>query len=69
MSRTMIEPGVVQGKWHHRLEDGRFQCDLCPRYCKLRPGQRGFCFVREARDEGIVLTSYGRASGFVIYHI
>ena len=66
MSRTMIEPGVVQGKWHHRLEDGRFQCDLCPRYCKLRPGQRGFCFVREARDEGIVLTSYGRASGFVI---
>ena len=64
--RTMVEPGVIYGEWQHRLEDGRFQCDLCPRFCKLRPGQRGFCFVREAREEGIVLTSYGRASGFVI---
>ncbi len=65
-NRTMIEPGVVQGEWFHRLDDGRFQCDLCPRHCKLRPGQRGFCFVREAREDGIVLTSYGRASGFAI---
>jgi pyruvate formate lyase activating enzyme len=30
----------------------------------MRPGQHGFCFVREAREEGVVLTSYGRASGF-----
>ena len=66
MSRTMIEPGVVRGEWWQQLDDGRFQCDLCPRYCKLRPGQRGFCFVSEAREEGIVLTSYGRASGFCI---
>jgi pyruvate formate lyase activating enzyme len=63
---TMIEPGVVRGDWWHRLEDGRIQCDLCPRYCKLRDGQRGFCFVRQAQDDGIVLTSYGRASGFCI---
>jgi pyruvate formate lyase activating enzyme len=66
MQRALLEPGVVQGSWWHRLEDGRFQCDLCPRECKLGVGQRGFCFVREARDQGIVLTSYGRASGFVI---
>jgi pyruvate formate lyase activating enzyme len=62
----MIEPGVVLGQWWHRLEDGRIQCDLCPRFCKLREGQRGFCFVRQAREEGMVLTSYGRASGFCI---
>ncbi len=62
--RTMIEPGVVPGEWWHRTADGRFQCDLCPRGCTLRPGQHGFCFVREARAKGIVLTSYGRASGF-----
>lgn len=64
--RTMIEPGVVRGQWWHEIDDGRIQCDLCPRLCKLRDGQRGFCFVRQARDGGVVLTSYGRASGFCI---
>jgi pyruvate formate lyase activating enzyme len=48
------------------LEDGRVQCDLCPRACKLQAGQRGFCYVRQARDGGVVLTSYGRASGFCL---
>ena len=65
-SRTVVEPGVVRGQWWHRLDDGRVQCDLCPRECKLADGQRGFCFVRQARDGGIDLTSYGRASGFCI---
>jgi pyruvate formate lyase activating enzyme len=66
LSRTLIEPGVVRGQWWHRLDDGRVQCDLCPRECKLADGQHGFCFVRQARDGGIDLTSYGRASGFCI---
>jgi pyruvate formate lyase activating enzyme len=65
-ARTVVEPGVVRGQWWHRLDDGRIQCDLCPRLCKLHEGQRGFCFVRQAREGGIVLTSYGRASGFCI---
>ena len=56
----------VEGQWWHRLDDGRIQCDLCPRECKLHEGQRGFCFVRQAQDGGIVLTSYGRASGFCV---
>ena len=64
--RATIEPGVVLGEWWHALEDGRIQCDLCPRACKLREGQRGFCFVRQARDGGVALTSYGRASGFCV---
>ena len=42
-------------RYWHRLEDGRIQCDLCPRLCKLREGQRGFCFVRACQDEQIVL--------------
>jgi pyruvate formate lyase activating enzyme len=54
----------------HTLEDGRIQCDVCPRACKLRDGQRGVCFVR-AREtidgvDGVVLTSYGRSSGFCV---
>ena len=64
--REMVQPGVVLGQWWHRLDDGRIQCDLCPRECKLREGQRGFCFVRQAQNGGVVLTTYGRASGFCI---
>ena len=66
IDRQEIEPGMVSGQWWHRLGDDRLQCDLCPRYCRLHEGQKGFCFVREARNGEIVLTSYGRASGFCI---
>ena len=54
------------GRYWSRLEDGRILCELCPRYCRLREGQRGLCWVREARDGRIVLTTYGRSSGFCI---
>ena len=50
----------------HQLSDGRLQCDVCPRECKLQNGQRGMCFVRMAHDDEIVLTTYGRSSGFCI---
>ncbi|CAA7623005.1 AmmeMemoRadiSam system radical SAM enzyme [Magnetospirillum sp. SS-4] len=50
----------------HRLDDGRVQCDVCPRACKLHDGQRGLCFVRAAADGGMVLTTYGRSSGFCV---
>ncbi len=53
-------------KYWHRLPDGRVQCDLCPRECKLKNGQRGLCFVRGAEDDEIVLLTYGRSSGFCI---
>jgi pyruvate formate lyase activating enzyme len=56
----------VSTKYWHRLEDGRVQCDLCPRYCRLHEGQRGFCFVRMCEGGGIVLTTYGRSSGFCV---
>ena len=53
-------------QWWHALEDGRIQCDLCPRDCKLHDGQRGFCFVRAREGEQLVLTTYGRSSGFCV---
>ena len=52
--------------WWHRLADGRVQCDVCPRACKLHDGQRGMCFVRGAAGGEIVLTTYGRSSGFCV---
>jgi len=61
----VIEGGAV-GRFWHLLEDGRIQCDLCPRSCKLHEGQQGLCFVRARQDDRIVLTTYGRSSGFCI---
>ena len=57
---------TVKTHYWHELEDGRIQCDLCPRACKLKNGQRGLCFVRACEDNEIVLTTYGRSSGFCI---
>lgn len=50
----------------HRLEDGHIQCDICPRHCKMKEGQRGLCYVRGVHDGKVVLHSYGRSSGFCI---
>ncbi len=57
---------VVPGRYWHRLPDGRLQCDLCPRFCKLHAGQRGLCFVRANQNAQIVLTTYGRSSGYCV---
>jgi len=53
-------------RYWHRLDGGRIQCDVCPRDCKLHDGQRGLCFVRKREGEQMVLTTYGRSSGFCI---
>ncbi len=54
------------GRWWHMLDDGRMQCDLCPRDCRLHEGQRGACFVRQRVGDAMLLTTYGRSSGFCI---
>ncbi|OGA06884.1 MAG: AmmeMemoRadiSam system radical SAM enzyme [Betaproteobacteria bacterium RIFCSPHIGHO2_12_FULL_69_13] len=54
------------GRWWHALGDGRIQCDLCPRDCRLHEGQRGLCFVRKMENGRMVLTTYGRSSGFCV---
>lgn len=64
--KTGVDTMVVQTKYWQELEDGRVQCDVCPRFCKLHEGQRGLCFVRANQGHAIVLTSYGRSSGYCI---
>lgn len=59
-------PGAVAARHWHRLPDGRLQCDVCPRECRLQDGQRGLCFVRARRGEELVLTTHGRSSGFCV---
>jgi pyruvate formate lyase activating enzyme len=53
-------------RWWHATDDGRIQCDLCPRDCRLGDGQRGMCFVRQREGDGMVLTTYGKSSGFAL---
>lgn len=57
---------LYTGRWWRPLDDGRILCTLCPRACALKEGQRGFCFVRQNIDGRMVLTTYGRSSGFCI---
>ncbi len=61
-----VTPGGAPARWWHALPDGRIQCDLCPRDCKLHEGQRGACFVRANVGGAMALTTYGRSSGFCI---
>jgi pyruvate formate lyase activating enzyme len=57
---------VVSTRYWHREPDGRLQCDVCPRHCRLREGQRGLCYVRQRLDDEIKLVTYGRSSGFCV---
>jgi pyruvate formate lyase activating enzyme len=61
-----IVPSNHPGRWWTTLPDGRVECRLCPRVCKLNEGQRGFCFVRQRVGDRMVLTTYGRSSGFCV---
>ena len=64
--QTAGRKSVVATRYWHTLEDGRAQCDLCPRACKLKDGQLGLCFVRANHGGEIVLTTYGRSSGYCV---
>ncbi|MBT6274229.1 MAG: AmmeMemoRadiSam system radical SAM enzyme [Chromatiales bacterium] len=65
-SETKTAPNGVAGRYWHMADDGRMVCDLCPRHCRLKDGQRGACFVRERIGEQMILTTYGRSSGYCI---
>ncbi len=66
MDESISSAEQFPAKYWHKLNDGRIQCDLCPRDCKLHDGQRGACFVRGRVGDGMVLTTYGRSSGFCV---
>ncbi len=57
---------TVATRFWHRLDDGRVQCDVCPRACRMREGQRGLCFVRGCENGEVVLKTYGRSSGYCV---
>lgn len=61
-----MDEHTVSTRYWHQLDDGRVQCDLCPRFCKLKEGQHGLCFVRANQGNQIVMVSYGLSSGFCV---
>jgi pyruvate formate lyase activating enzyme len=61
-----MQETIVGTRYWHRETDGRLQCDVCPRHCRLREGQRGLCYVRQRLDDEIRLVTYGRSSGFCV---
>jgi pyruvate formate lyase activating enzyme len=66
MKDAPVTGDTVPTRYWHALDNGRVQCDLCPRFCKLLEGQRGLCFVRARENDRIVLTTWGRSSGFCV---
>jgi pyruvate formate lyase activating enzyme len=61
-----VTPAPHPARYGRALDDGRIVCEACPRSCTLREGQRGLCFVRQNLGGQLVLTAYGRSSGFAI---
>lgn len=57
---------TVPARYWRTLDYGRIECQLCPRLCHLHEGQQGLCFVRSMEGGQLVMTSYGRSSGFCI---
>lgn len=62
----LIDKQLYKGRFFHQFSDTKIQCDLCPRHCVIGEGQRGFCFVRQNVNQEMILTTYGRSSGFCI---
>ncbi len=62
----MIPESRHPARYWRRLPGGKIECTLCPRRCRLSEGQRGLCFVRRREGDRMVLTTYGRSSGFCI---
>ncbi len=65
-TRLGKDSSTVRTRHWQRSSGGKVVCNVCPRTCELQEGQRGLCFVRACEDEEVVLTSYGRSSGFCV---
>jgi pyruvate formate lyase activating enzyme len=63
---TSVLDSTVDTRYWQSLPDGRVQCDVCPRGCRMHEGQRGLCFVRGVEEGRLKLFTYGRSSGFCV---
>jgi len=59
-----VNEGAAHG-WHEallyeRLDGGRVECRVCPRRCRIAPGQAGVCRARVNLDGRLYAITYGR---------
>jgi pyruvate formate lyase activating enzyme len=51
---------MTEAFWYSKRENGEVRCELCPRLCILRPGDRGYCRVRANIGGTLYSLVYGR---------
>jgi len=66
MAKLRGDPTLRATRYFRRDGEDHVVCELCPRFCRLRESQRGLCFVRACEGGQVVLTSYGRSTGFCV---
>ncbi len=57
---------MYKAKYFTPISKEKIKCDLCPRACVIGEGQHGFCLVRQNHGNQMILTTYGRSSGFCV---
>jgi pyruvate formate lyase activating enzyme len=53
-------PNGREARYYEKLQGGEVSCLLCPKGCRIRPGGRGACGVRENRDGTLFSLVYGQ---------
>ena len=57
---------IKEAMLYEKLEDNKVHCGLCAHSCKISPGKRGFCKVRENRGGNLYTLIYGTVSSEAI---
>ncbi|NOZ03136.1 MAG: AmmeMemoRadiSam system radical SAM enzyme [FCB group bacterium] len=60
------ENGYCPARWWRPLGNGKVECYLCPRYCRIPVGSHGFCVVRENHGGKLYSTVYERTTGLAV---
>ena len=66
MEKEMITDNLKLARWWEPADNGKILCTLCPRYCTIGEGQRGFCYIRQNINDKLYSSGYGRPIGFGI---
>ncbi|MEJ2225523.1 MAG: radical SAM protein, partial [Syntrophobacterales bacterium] len=50
---------MQEARFYEKVEEGKVQCHLCAHECKIDPGKRGLCHVRENQEGSLYTLVYG----------
>jgi pyruvate formate lyase activating enzyme len=53
------ELSSVEARHYKKLPEGGIECGICPRHCRITDLERGYCGVRENRDDTYYTLVYG----------